>query len=144
VAASSSASSRTRPWPFVRRGYHAYQRYVMPPLVRLSSSNDTAVRLPQRVDQRRGPISRPSPAGSARPAGSTSSGATSRWAWSPCTGRASRSHPPSSAAPRRAASQPPAARVAVMVARRRTGRLGNVNPSHRSRDAAPRSLPTSA
>lgn len=30
------------PVAFVRTGYHAYQRYVMPPLVRLSSSNDTA------------------------------------------------------------------------------------------------------
>ena len=26
----------------MRAGYHAYQRYVMPPLVRLSSSNDAA------------------------------------------------------------------------------------------------------
>jgi demethylmenaquinone methyltransferase / 2-methoxy-6-polyprenyl-1,4-benzoquinol methylase len=30
------------PVAFVRAGYHAYQRYVMPPLVRASSSNDTA------------------------------------------------------------------------------------------------------
>jgi demethylmenaquinone methyltransferase/2-methoxy-6-polyprenyl-1,4-benzoquinol methylase len=30
------------PVGFVRAGYHAYQRYVMPPLVKLSSSNDTA------------------------------------------------------------------------------------------------------
>ncbi|MFD4422269.1 demethylmenaquinone methyltransferase [Agromyces sp. NPDC058484] len=30
------------PVGFVRAGYHAYQRYVMPSLVRLSSSNDTA------------------------------------------------------------------------------------------------------
>ncbi|GAA1779292.1 class I SAM-dependent methyltransferase [Agromyces lapidis] len=32
----------TPPTPFVRFGYGAYQRYVMPPLVKLSSSNDTA------------------------------------------------------------------------------------------------------
>jgi demethylmenaquinone methyltransferase / 2-methoxy-6-polyprenyl-1,4-benzoquinol methylase len=30
------------PTPFVRFGYDTYQRYVMPPLVKLSSSNDTA------------------------------------------------------------------------------------------------------
>ncbi|WP_173922786.1 class I SAM-dependent methyltransferase [Agromyces sp. Marseille-P2726] len=30
------------PVGFVRAGYHAYQRYIMPPLVKLSSSNDTA------------------------------------------------------------------------------------------------------
>lgn len=30
------------PAGFVRGGYHAYQRYVMPSLVKLSSSNDTA------------------------------------------------------------------------------------------------------
>lgn len=30
------------PTPFVRLGYDTYQRYVMPPLVKLSSSNDTA------------------------------------------------------------------------------------------------------
>ena len=37
-----SASSRTRRAPFVRAGYDAYLRYVMPPLVKLSSSNDDA------------------------------------------------------------------------------------------------------
>jgi demethylmenaquinone methyltransferase/2-methoxy-6-polyprenyl-1,4-benzoquinol methylase len=30
------------PAGIVRAGYHVYQRYVMPPLVKLSSSNDTA------------------------------------------------------------------------------------------------------
>ncbi|MFF2370605.1 class I SAM-dependent methyltransferase [Agromyces sp. NPDC058110] len=30
------------PAPLIRQGYHAYQRYVMPTLVRLSSSNDDA------------------------------------------------------------------------------------------------------
>jgi demethylmenaquinone methyltransferase/2-methoxy-6-polyprenyl-1,4-benzoquinol methylase len=30
------------PAPIIRAGYHAYQRYVMPTLVRLSSSNDDA------------------------------------------------------------------------------------------------------
>lgn len=32
----------TPPAPLVRTGYGIYQRYVMPPLVKLSSSNDTA------------------------------------------------------------------------------------------------------